>query len=115
MYLHTILLVGAGDEVVPPGQVPWTCQHTVASIQQQLGQADQRILNEEMQGVLQLQAHQGQQPATLGKLPHVPGKPIHIVPALANSSQFGMDDVDYCGKPCLPKKQACLQRKKNIS
>lgn len=41
--VYAILLVGASDKAVPPDQVLRTCQHTVAGVQHQLSQADQRV------------------------------------------------------------------------
>lgn len=109
---HALLLVGASNEVVPPDQVLRTRQHTVAGVQQQLSHADQRILHEEAQGVLQVEPHKGHQSVQLGNLVHLPARLAHVV--RANTPQVGTDAVAQCHHPCLPKKQAYLEKKEKI-
>lgn len=55
----------------------------MAGIQQQLGQAGQRILHEEAQGVLQVEAHCSHQSVQLGKLVRLPVRLIDVVGTLA--------------------------------
>ncbi len=111
---HAILLVGASDKIVPPDQVLRTCQHTVAGVQKQLSQAEQRILHKEAKGVLQVEAHHRHQPVQLGNFVHLPARLVHVVRSLANTPQVGTDAVAQLEHPCLPKKQAYLEKEERI-
>ena len=105
-----ILLVGASDEIVPPDQVLRTFQHTVAGVQHELSQDDQRILHKEAQGVLHVEAHHKHKSGQLGKLVRLPAGLVYVVPALSTTVQVGTDVAAQCDHPCLPKKQAYLER-----
>ena len=112
--MYVILLVGAIDEVVPPDQVLRTSQHTVTGVQQQISQADQRVLHKEAQGVLQFVAHHSHQPVHLGYFVHLPGSLINVVQASHVGSYVGTDDVAQNDHPRLPKKQAYLEKNEVI-
>lgn len=94
-----ISLVGAVDEVGAPDQVLWAVENTVAGIQQQLSQADQGVLHQEAQRVLQAVAHQGHEAAQLGHPVYLPAGLRQTKPARAHISQAGVDALAQGGHP----------------
>lgn len=81
----------------------------MAVVQQQLRQAEQRVLHQEAQRVLQLHAHQSHESVQLGDLVQHPGGLVHVVhQALAHVGAYAVAQRD---QPRLPEVQVCLGRR----
>lgn len=100
------LLVARVEEIAAPDHVRGTRHHVVAVIQQHLSQAQQRLLHEEAQRVLQLHAHEGHESVQLGDLVQHPGGLVHVVhETFPHVGTYAVAQRDH---PRLPKVQVCL-------
>lgn len=106
------LLVAAVEEIAAPDHVRRTRHHVVAVVQQQLSQAQQRLLHEEAQRVLQLHPHQGHESVQLGDLVQHPGGLVHVVhETFPHVGTYAVAQRDH---PRLPKVQVCLEEDKTV-
>lgn len=106
------LLVARVEEIAAPDHVRGTRHHVVAVVQQQLREAQQRLLHKEAQRVLQLHSHEGHESVQLGDLVQHPGGLVHIVhEAFPHVGTYAVAQRDH---PRLPKVQVCLGEDKTM-
>lgn len=101
-------LIAAFDEVTAPDHVLRAVQHALAAVEQELGEAGQRVLHQEAQRVLQAVTHLRHEAAHLGHAVYLPARLLQAEPAGAHIPQAGPDAVAQDGHPRVMQEQLDL-------